>query len=74
MQNWISIEDQIPPVETPVLIVFRDEVRIGELRWDYPTWEESYKSYMYWDCPYNEGQEWDWDKIKYWARIPPLPL
>lgn len=60
----------IPPSETPVLILYRGNWRLGELREERPTWEESFKPFRYWDDPYNDGQEWDWDDVTHWAHLP----
>lgn len=34
------------PIETPVLILYKGEWRIGEQRWDHPGFEDTYKSYL----------------------------
>jgi hypothetical protein len=60
-----------PPDETPVIILLRNgDVRLGELRWDHPGYEDCYDSYRYWDDPYNDGQGWDWQDVMAWAPIP----
>ena len=70
---WIKTENSLPPDETPVLIILNGEIRIGELRWDYPSWEETYEAYRYWDDPHDDGQDWQWDDVVYWAVMPEIP-
>lgn len=71
--DWIECSDRLPPDETAVLVNFNGEPRIGELRWDHPTHEESYKSFRYWDCPYNDGQPWEVFDITHWQPLPAPP-
>lgn len=63
----------LPAPETPVLIVRHGVVRIGELRWDRPGHEDTYRAYLYWDDPFNDGQCWEHDEISHWAPMPALP-
>jgi hypothetical protein len=73
--EWISVEDRMPPDETPVLIVRMGEVRIGELRWERPTFEETFKAFRYWDDPLNDGQTWDSPgEITHWMPLPINPV
>lgn len=71
--QWIATADRMPPDETPVLIVLKGKVRIGELRWDHPGHEDSYTSYRYWDDPNDDGQEWEFADITHWAPMLPPP-
>lgn len=73
--KWISVTDKLPPDETPVLIWFNTEwVRIGELRWETPSFEETFQPFQYWDCPYDDGRGWDWFDITHWAELPEPPV
>jgi len=72
--KWISVEDELPKDETPVIVWFRGrEQRIAELGWEYPSYEETWNKYEYWDCPYNDGQDWGWDDITHWMPLPDPP-
>ena len=51
----------------------RGKVRIGELRWETPTWEESFSAFRYWDDPEEEGQEWEWHDVTHWTPLPKPP-
>lgn len=73
MSGWIKCSEKLPPDETPVLVNFNGEIRIGEIRWDYPTHEEGYQAFRYWDCPYNDGQMWEVFDITHWMYLPELP-
>jgi hypothetical protein len=68
--RWISTEDQLPPDETPVLIIRRGVVAIGELRWEHPSYEETYQAFRYWDDPNNDGQDWEWADVTHWMALP----
>jgi hypothetical protein len=71
--NWILTSCKLPPVETPVLIIHRGAVRIGELRWETPSFEDTFRAFNYWDDPNDDGQEWGWDDVTHWMPIPELP-
>ena len=71
--KWISTKEKMPPIETPVLIVLNGELRIGERRWDNPTWEENYTAYLYWDNPHDDGQDWNPDDVTHWMLMPDYP-
>ena len=76
---WISTGivsplDRLPPDETPVLILFYDgNIRIGEIRWEKPTWEDTCEAYQYWDDPDDDGKDWDWADIVGWMPLPEAP-
>lgn len=72
--EWISINDDLPPEETPVLIIRKGVVRIGERRWDHPSFGDSYKAFWYWDDPNDDGQDWENDEITHWRTLPSVPL
>lgn len=71
--EWIKCSDRMPADETPVLIVHGGSVKIGEVRWEHPGWEDTYESFQYWDNPEHDGQCWDWIDVTHWMHIPPLP-
>ncbi len=68
--GWVSVEERLPADETPVLILRNQEVRIGELRWEHPGFEDTYKAFRYWDDPLNDGQCWEWPEITHWMPLP----
>jgi hypothetical protein len=71
--GWISVDEMMPPPETPVLIIIDGEIRIGERRISTPGWEETYDAYFYWDNPYDDGQAWDNSYVTHWSYLPLLP-
>jgi hypothetical protein len=73
MSQWIKVKDKRPKEETPVLIVWRGEIRIGEIRWEYPTHEDSYQAFPYWDDPNDDGKDWEWPDITHWQPLPEVP-
>lgn len=66
MIKWNKPDDILPPVDRPVLVRIDGVVRIGELRWDCPGWEDTYDAYQYWDDPHNDGQDWE-GRVTDWA-------
>ena len=73
MSDWVSVDERLPADETPVLIVLRGGITIGELRWERPSWEETYQAFRYWDDPHNDGQDWQWHDITHWMPLPEVP-
>jgi hypothetical protein len=71
--KWISVDDRMPEDETPVLIVRNGEIRIGEIRWEHPSFEDTYEAFRYWDDPYDDGQSWENFEITHWMPLPELP-
>lgn len=64
--------DTLPEDETPVLVLHRDEWKIGVLF----TWEtgreETYRIFRYWDDP-NDSQDYKWFDVTHWTELPPNP-
>lgn len=73
MSEWIKASDKLPDDETPVLIVVNGAIRIGEIRWETPSFEDTYKAFQYWDDPIDDGQHWEWHDITHWMPLPKLP-
>ena len=71
--KWISTKERLPPMETPVLIIYQTDIRIGELRTEYPGFEDTYKAFHYWDDPVDDGQGWEWNDVSHWMPLPDLP-
>lgn len=71
---WMRCELCLPDDETPVLICFADgDIRIGELRWEKPGYEDTFHAFRYWDNPHDDGQQWEHKDIVYWAPLPDAP-
>jgi len=71
--EWVSVSDRLPPRDTPVLILHSEEVKVGELRWDSPGFEDTYEEFWYWDSPTDDGQEWERPDVTHWQAIPLPP-
>jgi Protein of unknown function (DUF551) len=71
--KWISVDQELPKEETSVLIIHRGDVKIGERRWEYPTFEESYRPFWYWDDPNDDGKDWECPDVTHWQPIPAPP-
>jgi hypothetical protein len=73
-EQWVSIHERLPADETPVLIICNGCVKIGELRWEHPTFEETYEPFRYWDDPHDDGQIWEWTDVTHWMPLPEPPV
>ena len=67
---WVSTLDRLPPDKTVVLAVVNGKIRLVERRWEYPTYEETFKAFWYWDDPNNYGQDWGIADVTHWMPIP----
>ena len=67
---WVSTVDRLPPDKTVVLAVVNGKIRLVERRWEYPTYEETFKAFWYWDDPNNDGQDWGIADVTHWMPIP----
>ena len=72
-QQWIPVSERLPDDETPVLIFHHTKIRIGELVWEHPGFEDNYDAFRYWDDPENDGQGWEWGDITHWMPLPEPP-
>jgi len=62
---------ELPEENTPVLVMFRnDDICMGELITRQPKLGDAFESYQYWDDPYQNGKDWDWNDIVGWAPLP----
>ncbi len=73
MGEWIKCSERMPEDETPVLVMLNGEIRVAEIRWDTPTYEETYQPFRYWDDPYDDGQDWEVFDITHWMPLPAPP-
>jgi hypothetical protein len=72
--EWIPCISKLPLDKTPVLIIRNGEVRVGERRWEYPSFEDSYKAFWYWDDPNDDGQQWEYNNdVTHWMPLPAAP-
>jgi hypothetical protein len=70
LDGWTRTCDDLPLVKYPVVILLEGVRRIGELRVENPTHEETFQPFLYWDDPYNDGQGWDDEGITHWCELP----
>jgi hypothetical protein len=70
---WRRPDIELPPDEMPVLIVVKGKRRIGARFWDHPGFEDTYKSFWYWDDPDDDGQCWENSDVTLWTFLPEMP-
>ena len=71
--RWVSVGERLPDDETPVLILHHKTIRIAELRWERPAYEETFPPFRYWDDPENDGQDFEWGDVTHWMPLPADP-
>ena len=73
--EWIPTAERLPDDETPVLLVRKGSVVVGERCWDHPGHEDTYQSYWYWSCV---DEHWNDDQgeatVSHWMPLPALPF
>jgi hypothetical protein len=73
MNEWTSVKDRRPEIETPVLAIVKGEIRIAERVLHYPNYHDSIPEFDYWDCPFDDGQDWDYGDVTHWMPLPNPP-
>jgi hypothetical protein len=71
VNGWIPCSQELPPVETEVLILVKGKRRVGTLEWDIAGVEDHYKSYQYWEDSENH-YDFEWDDVTHWQHLPPV--
>jgi hypothetical protein len=73
MLNWVSVDERLPDPGDVVLVLLNGDPRVGTRVWDHPGYEDTYDPFLYWDDPYDDGQDWECFEITHWAEIGELP-
>lgn len=72
--RWIPVTERLPNEDEPVLICGHGiDPLVGVLRWEYPTYEETFTAFRYWDDYRNDGQEFE-DRVTHWMSLPEVPM
>lgn len=66
--SWTSSFEQLPTLETQVLLIINDIIAIGALFREPADWESGQSAYLYWDDP-NGGEMWEWNDVTHWAYV-----
>lgn len=66
------LKGDLPQYNETVLLVVKGEPRIGKLRRETGSFEDSYASYDYW-MDIAEREDWEWEDVTAWAELPLLP-
>lgn len=75
MKDWINVDESMPPEETPVLAAVHgyDHPLVLEVRWEVPTFEETFDPFLYWDDPVDDGKDLE-DRVFAWQPLPDMPV
>lgn len=74
--QWVSVDDRLPPLETPVLASVHgmDAPIVLEMRIE--TCNQMVESYfddfLYWDNPHDDGQDYE-NRVLAWQPLPEPP-
>ena len=72
--EWVKTSERLPEANVPVLVLFYNgDIRVGLIEWEYPSFEETYEAFRYWDDAYNEGADWQYNDITHWMPLPEPP-
>lgn len=71
---WVSVDDYLPEEGVPVLACVHgyDPPLVLNIMWEYPTYEDNFNAFQYWDCPINDGQAFE-DRVWCWMPLPEEP-
>lgn len=70
---WISCLEKLPEIETKVLIICNNEIRLGALEYEIPSFEETFTKFKYWFEPDNDMQVYEFQDITHWMPLPASP-
>ena len=75
LSKWVSVELNLPEIETPVLACVRgiDHPVVLEVRVEHcnPMIEGYHEDFKYWDDPINDGQDYG-DTVYCWQPLPQM--
>lgn len=71
MSQWIKTTEQLPPVETDVLMLCDGSIYHASMEWERPTFEETFNPYRYFMTI--DQEELDWDRVSHWMPLPEMP-
>lgn len=72
MTKWIKAEDKVPTYGKKVLIFFGGNYSVAKRKREWPTHEESWEAFDYWDSE-DHCLEIDWGEVTHWMPLPELP-
>lgn len=66
---WIPVDKSLPEQYERVICLWKGEPIVLELREETPSYEETFKPFLYWMEPYNEITMPEWDEVTHWQRV-----
>jgi len=73
MNQWISVEDDLPEVGERALCILNGEQIVLQLKKEWPSFEDSFKAFLYWHEPFDEYMQIEWHEVTYWMPLPKPP-
>lgn len=71
--GWFSTEDALPEEGQTVLAVVNGEIRLACRYLEEGGFEDPYESFLYWDDPIMDGQDWQNEDVSHWLPLPAPP-
>lgn len=68
--QWISVEERLPELIVPVLLMSKDKLpaMIGWM-----DREDDEEGAIYWNIQYGDGEFWAFGYVTHWMPLPPKP-
>ena len=71
--EWINIDHSLPETHERVLCILNGEQIVLELQKESPTYDETFKAFLYWHEPFDENMQIEWHEVTHWMPLPEPP-
>ena len=74
-RGWYNIRLVLPKLDEEIQVLFTNgQIKPAVLCYAEHSGHDSEGGYRYFACPYDDGQDWDWNSIVFWREKPAYPL
>ena len=69
--EWNTVKEggELPHLHERVLCILGGEPIVLELQEESPSYDETFKAFLYWHEPYDEYMQIEWHEVTHWARV-----